>query len=382
MKNVPKKIWKIVAVVVLVFAALWIYNWYNGKNAPSLPDTSTAEEGIATAYVAGGCFWCTESDYAKVEGVTDAVSGYMGGTVDSPTYEQVAAGETGHREMVKVEYDPTVISYRQIVLELFRETDPTDPDGSFFDRGFQYSSAIYYQIEDEKRIAEEVISELEERQVFDLPITTSIEPASTFWIAEKYHQDFSEKSTTRYNYYRSSSGRDVYIESIWGSGAFNDLFYTVAQKNAKRWEGYQKPDDATLRDTLTALQYEITQEEGTETPFQNEYWDNHEDGIYVDVVSGEPLFSSTDKYDSGTGWPSFLKPIDLGFVTEKDDYKLVVRRTEIRSRYADSHLGHIILDGPVSNNRIRYCMNSASMRFVPKEDLAAEGLDDFLPLFD
>jgi len=153
------------------------------------------------------------------------------------------------------------------------------------------------------------------------------------------------------------------------------------EKLAGEWIDYEKPDDQALLETLTALQYKVTQKEGTERPFQNEYYDNHAEGIYVDVVSGEPLFSSTEKFDSGTGWPSFLKPIEYGFVTEHDDYKLIYRRTEIRSRFADSHLGHILLDGPVSNDKVRYCMNSAALRFVPKEELDSQGLGDYIYLF-
>jgi len=374
--------WKIILAVALIASTVWIYNWYTGKVAPSLPDTAQPEKGSATAYFAGGCFWCTESDFEKLHGVSDVISGYMGGSVENPSYNQVVKGDTGHREMVKVTYDPSKVSYRRLVLELLRETDPTDSGGSFHDRGYQYTSAIYYQNETEKKIAEEVIVEVEDRKVFDKPIVTSVEAASTFWVAEKYHQNFSKTNTTRYNYYRSGSGRDDFIKSIWGGGEYDDLFENTMKESANRWENYQKPDDETLRKTLTPLQYKITQEEGTETPFQNEYWDNHREGIYVDVVSGEPLFSSTDKFDSGTGWPSFLKPIDLDFVTERDDYKLIIRRTEIRSKYADSHLGHILLDGPVSNNKIRYCMNSAALRFVPKENLAGEGLGEYISLFN
>ena len=154
------------------------------------------------------------------------------------------------------------------------------------------------------------------------------------------------------------------------------------EKNKEGFENFQKPNDEVLKETLTSLQYHVTQKEGTETSFQNEYWDNHEEGIYVDVVSGEPLFSSTDKFDSGTGWPSFLKPLDYDFVTEHKDFKLIIPRTEIRSKYADSHLGHIILDGPIENDKIRYCMNSASLRFVPKAELEYEGLGEYLSLFN
>lgn len=377
-----KIIYKIVLVIALISAAIWSYNWYTGKFAPSLPDAPTTKSDSAIAYFAGGCFWCTESDFEKVPGVNEVVSGYMGGSIDTPSYNQVTKGDSGHREMVKVDYDPSKVSYRHLVLELMRETDPTDSGGSFYDRGFQYTSAIYYQNEDEKQIAEEVIQELEELNIFDQPIVTSIEPSNTFWVAEKYHQNFYKNSSVRYKHYRKGSGRDDFIESIWGSGKYDYLFENSQLKTSSQWENFQKPDDETLKEMLTPLQYRITQEEGTETPFENEYWDNHEDGIYVDIISGEPLFSSTVKFDSGTGWPSFLRPLDLDFVTEIDDYQLVLRRTEIRSKYADSHLGHIILDGPTSNNKIRYCMNSAALHFITKDDLEAEGLGQYLPLFD
>ena len=373
---------QIVLAAIVVASVVWVYNWRTGKVAPSLPDTASVEQGSAVAYFAGGCFWCTESDFEKVYGVNDVISGYMGGSVDNPSYNEVAKGGTGHREMVKVNYNPGKVAYRRLVLELIRETDPTDSGGSFFDRGHQYTSAIYYQNEEEKKIAQEVIAELEARDVFDKPIVTSIEPASTFWVAEKYHQDFYKNNTLRYNYYRKGSGRDDFIGSVWGGGEYDDLFADTIKKSVSKWENYQKPSDEELRQILSPIQYEITQKEGTEKPFQNEYWDNHEEGIYVDVVSGEPLFSSTDKFDSGTGWPSFLKPLDPDFVVERDDYKLIFRRTEIRSKYADSHLGHIILDGPISNNKIRYCMNSASLRFVPKNKLEEEGLGEYMALFN
>ncbi len=373
---------KIMLLIVVVFSLSWISNWYDGKVSPSIEDVSSGNVDIAVAYVAGGCFWCTESDFEKLEGVSKAVSGYMGGEVENPSYNMVVQGNTGHREMVKVYYDPNIITYRRLVLELLRETDPTDPGGSFYDRGYQYTSAIYYLTESERQIAEDVIAEVESRNIFDKPIVTAVEPAGIFWIAEDYHQDFSKDSTIRYNVYRKGSGRDAFIRSIWGSGEYDDLFEDTDLDYDNKWANYQKPEDDKLKEILTPLQYKITQKEGTERPFDNEYWDNHDEGIYVDIVSGEPLFSSTDKFDSGTGWPSFLKPININFVTEHDDYKLIVKRTEIRSKYADSHLGHIILDGPESNDYIRYCMNSAALKFIPKDELENEGLEEYLYLFE
>jgi peptide methionine sulfoxide reductase msrA/msrB len=352
-----------------------------GKTAPSGLDSAETEAGEAIAYFAGGCFWCVESDYEKLPEVKDVISGYMGGDIENPSYNQVSSGGTKHREAVKVVYDPTKTNYRELVLHLLRHTDPTDAGGSFFDRGRQYTSAIYYQTEEERLIAEEVIKELEERGVFEGPIATAIEPAGTFWVAEKYHQDYYKKNKIRYKYYRDGSGRDRFIDSVWGDGAHDDLFKDNIEA-ASSWYDFKNPTDEELKNTLTPIQYKVTQKEGTETPFENEYWNNHEEGIYVDIVSGEPLFSSTDKFDSGTGWPSFLKPIDKDFVTEKQDYKLIIPRTEIRSKYADSHLGHIILDGPVENDKIRYCMNSAALRFVTKEKMTEEGYEEFLYLFN
>ncbi len=332
-------------------------------------------------YFAGGCFWCVESDFEKMDGVSEAVSGYMGGDVEHPSYKQVSGGTSGHREIVKVIYDPEQVTYRDLVLNLLSHTDPTDAGGSFYDRGHQYTSAIYYSSENENEIARAVIAELEQAHVFEDPIVTGVEPVGDFWVAEDYHQDYYLNNSLRYNYYRKGSGRDDFIESVWGDGSYDELLGIIHLDNSA-WKDFIKPSDEALRSILTSLQYDVTQEEGTERPFDNEYWDNHEDGIYVDIVSGEPLFSSTDKFDSGTGWPSFLKPIDYDFVTEKKDYKLLIPRTEIRSAYADSHLGHIILDGPVDNDKIRYCMNSAAMRFIPVDQMEENSLGDFLYLFD
>jgi peptide methionine sulfoxide reductase msrA/msrB len=374
-----KKIILITAVVLI----LWGFNAYQVKNAPSVLDGNRANDSESTAYFAGGCFWCTESDFEKIPGVVDVVSGYMGGEIKNPTYRQVSSGQTTHREVVKVTYDSVVTSFKTLSLELIAETDPTDGGGSFYDRGFQYTSAIFYQTEAEKNIAEELISELNDLNIFEKEIATAVDPASDFWIAEEYHQDYHIENPLRYNYYRKGSGRDAFLESVWGDGEFDYLFDNLNQEQSdEEWSSYSKPSDDILKEILTPIQYKVTQHEGTERPFDNEYWDNHEKGIYVDIVSGEPLFSSTDKFDSGTGWPSFLKPLDYDFVTEHTDYKLIFPRTEIRSRYADSHLGHIILDGPVSNDNIRYCMNSASLRFVPLEQLEKEGLGEFIYLFE
>lgn len=310
----------------------------NNPNVSLIFDT----ENLKEIYLAGGCFWGLEAYITRIPGVYDVTSGYANGLTENPSYEDLIYNDSGHAETVHVRYDPEIVDLNTILTYYFNVVDPTSVNKQGNDRGVQYRSGIYYTDDMDKEIIKAAIKE--EQMIYDDRIVVQVETLEHYYLAETYHQDYLEKNPNGYCH--------IDLESVPDDVSI-----------------YTKPSDDVLKETLTKLQYKVTQKGGTEKAFQNEYWDNKEVGIYVDIVTGEPLFSSKDKYKSGTGWPSFVKPIGDNNVKEVIDKKLGMDRVEIKSIIGDSHLGHVFPDGPSDRGGLRYCMNSAAMKFVSIDEM-------------
>ncbi len=387
MKKTPKNLLRawifFWAIIVWIAVTLWFVALQDYS-----PDFSGKENTLShssgeykTAYFAWGCFWCMEWIFEAQAGVEWAYSGYTGGEESTATYEKTSSKTTKHREAVRVVYDPAVISYNKLVELYWTQINPTDDGGQFNDRGYVYSTAIYYNNENEKEIAENSKKKLQESGRFQEDIVTLIEPAKSFYDAEEYHQDYYKKNPIRYKFYTKGSGRKEYIEQNWK----DRIEYLQWKKyiNAKFIEAQvtQKYTQAELKEKLTPLQYKVTQESGTERPFKNEYWDNKKAGIYVDIIDGTPLYSSLDKFDSGTGWPSFTKWINEDNFVTHTDTRFFMTRTEVRSASSNAHLWHIFPDAPKELWWIRHCINSASLRFIALEKLENEWYGEYIEMF-
>jgi peptide methionine sulfoxide reductase msrA/msrB len=309
-----------------------------------------ARKGEQLATFAGGCFWCMVKPFDKLPGISSVISGYTGGHTENPTYEEVCTELTGHAEAVQITFQSEVFPYERLLELFWQQIDPTDKGGQFHDRGFSYRTAIFVHNEDQRLKAEASKNELKASGRFKDPIVTEVIPAGIFYPAEDYHQYYYKHHVMNYRLYNEGSGRDHFVKRSWNNNK----------------------DKEQLRLQLSALQYEVTQNQATEPAFQNEYWDHYSEGLYVDVVSGDPLFSSRDKFNSGSGWPSFSKPVDEGWIRKEADLSNGQVRTAVRSRLRNSHLGHYFYDGP-EPTKTYYRINSAALRFIPQEELEREG---------
>ena len=304
---------------------------------------------LKTIYLAGGCFWGLEAYMERIYGVADVISGYANGNTENPTYEDVSRKNTGHAETLKIQYDPARVSLDNLLDYYLQVIDPTSLNKQGNDVGTQYRTGIYFTDEKDREIIEKKLED--EQKKYKDKIVVEVEKLSNFYEAEAYHQDYLDKNPYGYCHIDLRKANEIIIDK----------------------EKYKKPSDDFLRKRLTNIQYNVTQKSDTEQPFSNKYWNSEKKGIYVDIVTGEPLFVSSDKFNSGCGWPSFSKPISKDVVKYSGDNSYNMDRVEVRSRAGGSHLGHVFEDGPKESGGLRFCINGAALRFVPLEDMDKEG---------
>lgn len=368
MGTVKIKVYRIILIGAMLILLTLISTGCSGEKAvsaespkrfPDNPNIGVSYEGkeLKEIWLAGGCFWDVDAYLSRIYGVANVTVGYANGNTENPTYEDVSYRETGHAETAYVRYDPDRVDLKTILEYFFKIIDPTSLNRQGNDVGTQYRTGVYYQEDVDREVILEVITA--EQSKYEKPIVTEVLPLSHFYEAEEYHQDYLEKNPNGYSHIDFSPLKEQKLVNV--DPAL-----------------YNKPSEDVLRKTLTDMQYAVTQRDATERAFDNEYWDNHEKGLYVDIVTGEPLFSSKDKFDSGTGWPSFTRPIAPEVVIQNEDLSFGMKRTEVRSRVGDSHLGHLFKDGPSEEGGLRYCINSAALRFIPISELEGEGYEQYI----
>lgn len=356
-----KTITAILSIALTVLLAAITCSAYANESHQGDNEMSNTPQ-LKEIYYAGGCFWGVDEYYSRIPGVSATTSGYANGHTVNPSYEEVCSGKTGHTETVRVQYDPNTISLEQLTVQFFKIIDPLSVNRQGNDIGTQYRTGIYYVDPEDRSQLESVMQEVQKK--YSQPLAVELQPLTHFYPAENYHQKYLKKNPQGYCHIKFDSLKDLIPK--------NKAAIDPAQ--------YSKPSDEDLKQNLSTQAYNITQHAETERAFTGQYWNNNKPGIYVDIVTGEPLFSSADKYDSGSGWPSFTRPIDPAVTIKKEDRSYNMLRTEVQSRVGRSHLGHVFNDGPKDQGGLRYCINSNALRFIPYDEMDQEGYGHLKPL--